>query len=62
MCAFSNPFIRNVQSGGVTQMPMVGWYNPPQLIRTGTELIISDLFARHSDSRRLDAVATDVLE
>jgi hypothetical protein len=38
---------------------MVGWYNPPQLIRTGTELIISDLFARHSDSRRLDAVATD---
>jgi hypothetical protein len=37
---------------------MVGWYDPTQLIRTGIEVIISTLFARHSDGRRIDAIAT----
>ena len=35
---------------------MVGWYDPPQLLRTGLEVVVSTLFARHSDSRRLDAL------
>ena len=37
---------------------MAGWYDPPQLLRTGPEVIVSTLFARHSDSHRLDAIAS----
>jgi hypothetical protein len=36
---------------------MVGWYHPGQLFRTGFELVISTMFARHSDSRRMDALS-----
>lgn len=36
---------------------MVGWYDPAQLLRTGIEVVVSTLFGKHSDSRRLDAVA-----
>ena len=42
----------------VKQKNMVGWYGPAQLLRTGLEVIVSTLFAQHSDSRRLDAIAT----
>jgi Calcineurin-like phosphoesterase len=42
----------------VKQAKMVGWYDPTELVRTAIEVIVSTLFARHSDSRRLDAVAS----
>jgi hypothetical protein len=35
---------------------MVGWFNPRQLLRTGGDVVVSELFARHSDGRRLEAL------
>lgn len=40
------------------QMPMVGWYDPRQLIRTGTQVAISTIFGRHSDRRLVEALAS----
>ena len=34
-----------------SQRGMVEWYRPRQLIKTGAEVIVSTLFARHADSR-----------
>ena len=40
--------------------PMVGWYNPARLVRTGVEVVLSTIFGSHSDNRRFDALtATD---
>ena len=39
------------------QMPMVRWYDPLQLIRTGMDVAASTLFGRHSDFRLLEALA-----
>src|SRR5260370_19955130 len=39
------------------QMPMVRWYDPLQLIRTGIDVAASTLFGRHSDFRLLEALA-----
>ncbi len=39
------------------QMPMVRWYDPLQLIRTGMEVAASTLFGRHGDFRLLEALA-----
>ncbi len=39
----------------IEKKKMVGWYNPIQLIKTGYQFIISDIFGRHSDRRLLDA-------
>ena len=39
------------------RMPMVRWYDPLQLIRTGMEVAASTLFGRHSDFRLLEALA-----
>lgn len=36
--------------------PMVGWYDPDQLTRTGLEVVLSTWIGRHSDSRRIDAL------
>lgn len=38
------------------RQPMVGWYDPDQLLRTGLEVLISTWISRHSDSRRIDAL------
>ncbi|MCA9661155.1 MAG: metallophosphoesterase [Myxococcales bacterium] len=38
-------------------MPMVGWYNPIQLIRTGIDVAMSTLFGRRADFRLLEAIA-----
>ncbi len=38
------------------QMPMVRWYDPLQLIRTGIDVAASTLFGRHSDFRLLEAL------
>jgi hypothetical protein len=40
------------------QMPMVGWYDPRQLVRTGTQVAISTIFGRHSDRRLVEALAS----
>ncbi len=35
---------------------MVGWYDPPQLLRTGIDIVVSTLFARNADRRLTDAI------
>jgi hypothetical protein len=40
------------------QLPMVGWYDPRQLVRTGTQVAISTIFGRHSDRRLVEALAS----
>ncbi|MDT4968145.1 MAG: hypothetical protein QOJ64_2882 [Acidobacteriota bacterium] len=40
------------------QLPMVGWYDPRQLIRTGVQVAISTIFGRHSDRRLVEALAS----
>jgi hypothetical protein len=35
---------------------MVGWYNPPQLLRTGMLVTISTQFGLHADNRELQAL------
>jgi Calcineurin-like phosphoesterase len=45
-----------------TQWPMVGWYQPSQLIRTGIAVAISTIFGRHSDHRLVEAISTNGLE
>jgi len=37
--------------------PMVGWYDPGQLLRTGIEVAISGIFGRHADARVLESLA-----
>lgn len=37
--------------------PMVGWYDPGQLLRTGIEVAISTIFGRHVDARVLESIA-----
>ena len=39
-------------------LPMVGWYDPRQLIRTGLQVAISTIFGRHSDRRLVEALAS----
>jgi hypothetical protein len=40
------------------QFPMVGWYDPRQLAKTGVEVAISTIFGRHSDQRLVEAMAS----
>lgn len=40
------------------QWPMVGWYDPRQLAKTGVEVAISTIFGRHSDQRLVEAMAS----
>jgi hypothetical protein len=39
------------------RLPMVGWYDPRQLAKTGVEVAISTIFGRHSDHRLVEAMA-----
>jgi len=43
----------------VKQLPMVGWYDPRQLAKTGIEVAVSTIFGRHSDHRLVEAMAAD---
>jgi hypothetical protein len=45
-------------SDASTRKPMVGWYDPAQLIRTGCDVAASTLFGRHADFRLMEAVST----
>src|SRR5262245_23163365 len=40
------------------RMPMVSWFDPKQLVRTGLEILVSSLFARYMDRRQIQAIAT----
>jgi hypothetical protein len=40
------------------QLPMVGWYDPRQLVRTGLQVAVSTIFGRHSDRRLVEALAS----
>jgi hypothetical protein len=42
----------------VKQLPMVGWYDPRQLAKTGVEVAVSTIFGRHSDHRLVEAMAS----
>ena len=42
----------------VKKLPMVGWYDPRQLAKTGIEVAISTIFGRHSDHRLVEAMAS----
>lgn len=44
------------------QLPMVGWYDPAQLARTGIEVAISTVFGRHSDHRLVEALSASQRE
>lgn len=37
--------------------PMVGWYDPGQLLRTGIEVAISTIFGRHADARLMESLS-----
>jgi hypothetical protein len=41
------------------RLPMVGWYDPRQLFKTGVEVAISTVFGRHSDFRIVEALSSD---
>lgn len=49
--------VRAPGHGHPKQHPMVGWYDPLQLFRTGLEVAVSTVFGRHSDYRLLEAIA-----
>ncbi len=40
------------------RLPMVGWYDPRQLAKTGVEVAISTIFGRHSDHRLVEAMGS----
>ena len=40
------------------RLPMVGWYDPRQLAKTGFEVAVSTIFGRHSDFRTVEALAS----
>lgn len=42
----------------IKQLPMVGWYDPRQLAKTGIEVAVSTIFGRHSDHRLVEAMAS----
>src|SRR5215217_5482605 len=42
----------------VKRLPMVGWYDPRQLAKTGIEVAVSTIFGRHSDHRLVEAMAS----
>lgn len=37
---------------------MVGWFDPPQLVRTALEVMVSTVLGRHSDRRLIEALTT----
>ena len=45
--------------GSITKHKMVGWYDPPQLLRTAGEVVVSTIFGRHADYRLIEALYDD---
>lgn len=44
------------------QAPMVAWYRPGQLVRTGVSIALSTIFGRHADQRTLEALRARPIE
>ena len=40
--------------------PMVGWYDPSQLLSTGLQVVLSTIFGRHADHRLIEALSSTV--
>ncbi len=47
-----------VERDGRVKRPMVGWYDPGQLIQTACSVVVSTLFGRHADFRLIEALTT----
>ena len=43
----------------ITKHRMVGWYDPPQLLRTAGQVVLSTIFGRHADYRFIEALYDD---
>jgi hypothetical protein len=43
---------------GVQQRSMVGWFDPRVLMRSAYQIAIANIFGRHSDTRLIEALAT----
>ena len=41
---------------GFVRKPMVGWFNPAQLVRTRTKALLSGIFGAYADKREIQAV------
>ena len=53
-----NPDRTDLPVETMPRLCMVGWYDPAQLFRTGIQVVVSTLFGRHSDARRLDTLSS----
>jgi hypothetical protein len=51
-----------MNSGAPKQLPMVGWYDPKQLLRSAQEVAVSTLFGRHSDYRLIESLALSTMQ
>lgn len=45
-----------IEPSGKVKRPMVGWYDPGQLIQTAMSVVVSSLFGRHADFRLMEAL------
>jgi len=45
--------------GPINQHKMVGWYDPPQLLRTAGQVFVSTIFGRNADYRLIEALYDD---
>ncbi|MFT3930147.1 MAG: hypothetical protein QM709_07595 [Spongiibacteraceae bacterium] len=45
-----------VESNGKVKRPMVGWYDPGQLVQTAMSVVVSTIFGRHADFRLLESL------
>jgi hypothetical protein len=49
---------KNAADKKPSMCPMVGWYDPRQLARTGVDVAVSTIFGRHADFRITEALVT----
>jgi len=49
----------NNDSVSLKKHRMVGWYDPPQLLRTAGQVVTSTIFGRHADYRLIEALYDD---
>ena len=45
-----------IEANGKIKRPMVGWYDPGQLVQTAMSVVVSSLFGRHADFRLMEAL------
>lgn len=48
-----------VESNGKVKRPMVGWYDPGQLVQTAMSVVVSTIFGRHADFRLLESLIAE---